>query len=65
MNSRFRCECFVVLFWGDRWRGLVVKCQIHPLPAILVISGIIWPIGVIDYIIILKEIIEFIFDICI
>ena len=36
-----------------------MKCQIHPvlLQAILVISGIIWPIGVIDYIIILKEII--------
>lgn len=59
---------FVVLFWGGSgWGGLVVKHHIHPLllQAILVTSGIIWQVSIIDYIIILKEVVELIFDFCI
>lgn len=69
MNSHFRCECFVCCFvWGGvGGGGLLVKHHIRPLllQAILVTSGIIWQVSIIDYIIILKEVVELIFDFCI
>lgn len=60
--------CFLFCLGESRLGGgLVVKHHIRPLllQAILVTSGIMWQVSIIDYIIILKEVVELIFDFCI